>query len=165
MKTLTYKRHDVTGVNELNNNTCTNRLSYRGYHDTKRWCHIDYPRSFTSRTHEIVSYQLPLGFTLGAWLWDIHIHLQIFHNATNVIQQIRMYLRNNVRIHTHIHTDTTCIQHINVGIDRSGLPQLQLMHNNITKTQSESIVGYKKERRKEEEERRDKRKFKENTVH
>lgn len=69
----------------------------------------------------------------------------------------------NTYIHTY--TDTTCVQHINVGIDRSGLPQLQLMHNNITETQSEGIVGDKKERRKEEEERRDKRKFKENAVH
>ena len=39
-------------------------------------------------------------------------YFQIFHNATIVIQQIRVYLRYDV----HIHTDTACIQHVNVGL-------------------------------------------------
>ena len=35
------------------------------------------------------------------------------HNATIVIQQIRMYLRYDVRIHS---TDTACVQHVDVGL-------------------------------------------------
>ena len=58
-------------------------------------------------------YQLPLRFTLGTWLWEIQVYFQIFHNATIVIQQIRMYLWYDIRIHTYIHTyihaDTACV--------------------------------------------------------
>ena len=39
-----------------------------------------------------------------------------FHNATIVIQQLRMYLRYDVRIHTYIHTDIARVQHVNVGL-------------------------------------------------
>ena len=38
-----------------------------------------------------------------------------FHNANIVIQRIQN-LRYDVRIHTYIHTDTACVQHVNVGL-------------------------------------------------
>ena len=48
-------------------------------------------------------HQLPLRFTLGTWLCEIQVQFQIFHNATIVIQRIRMYLRYDVRIHIYRH--------------------------------------------------------------
>ena len=40
----------------------------------------------------------------------------LFYDVTIVIQQIRMYLRYDVRIHTYIHTDTARVQHVNVRL-------------------------------------------------
>ena len=46
------------------------------------------------------------------------VRLSMFSNfsqATIVTQRIRN-LRYDVRIHTYIHTDTACVQHVNVGL-------------------------------------------------
>ena len=47
------------------------------------------------------------------------MYFQIFHNATIVIQRIRNLwydVRIRIYIHTYIHTDTTRVQHVNVGL-------------------------------------------------
>ena len=72
----------------------------------------------------MVPYHLSLTFTLRTWLWDyrkIATHVfSKFSQCDQLIQQIRMYLRYDVQIHTYIHTyihtNTTCIQHVNVGL-------------------------------------------------
>ena len=54
--------------------------------------------------------------TPEASLRELPYITRFFHNATIVIQRIRMYLRYDVRIHANIHTDTTCVLHVNVGL-------------------------------------------------
>ena len=57
-----------------------------------------------------LSYQLPLRFNMA-----VHVRLSVFSNfsqATIVIQRIR-----NLRYDVRIHTDTACVQHVNLNVE------------------------------------------------
>ena len=64
------------------------------------------------------SYQLPLRFTLETWLWEIRTRLSLFSNFHNQLSLFNKYETKctNTYVHTYIRTDTTCVQHINVGL-------------------------------------------------
>ena len=63
-------------------------------------------------------YELPLRFTLGTWRCRLHSVFSNFSQrdyrySTNTKLTVR---RTNTYIHTYIHTDTACVQHVNVGL-------------------------------------------------
>ena len=52
-------------------------------------------------------------------------------SADIVIQQVQKFLQYDIQIHTnvqyvHVHTDTACVQHINVGLAHSLIPSPSL---------------------------------------
>ena len=82
-----------------------------------RWCHTDDPQSFTPRARWFhINYLLDLRWEHGWDCREIHVHI-IFHSQCDYRYSTNTSVFT-VRIHTYmyIHTDTTCVQHVNVGL-------------------------------------------------
>ena len=106
----------------------------------------------------MVPCQLPLRLTLrNVWLWDcqntcvISDFSQCSYHYSNKYKHFLWY---NVQIHTnvqyvHVHTDTACVQHINVGLAHSLIPSSSLQLSpvavsilSIIRTVRDNSCGY-----------------------
>ena len=79
-------------------------------HFETRWCYI-------SMTSEARTRWLHINCTihLRMWLWDCR---EIFKFFTTRVLLFNIFIvrRMNTYIQTYIHTDSACVQHINVGL-------------------------------------------------
>ena len=81
-------------------------------------------------------------------------NFRFFAVQLSLFKQIQMFLWYDVQIHTnvqyvHIHTDTACVQHVNVGLAHSLIPSPSLQLSpvavwilSIIRTASDNSCGY-----------------------